>query len=57
MNPRKFFTQSNALASQYGMLTNTHGQQAGLRGDNARTYAAMGPDMSWLPPLLMLMNK
>lgn len=48
---------ANTLASQYGMLTNTHGQQAGLRGDNTKTYAAMGPDMSWLPPLLMLMGK
>lgn len=48
---------ANTLASQYGMQTNVYGQHAGLRGDNARTYAAMGPDMSWLPPLLMLMNK
>lgn len=48
---------ANTLASQYGMQTNVYGQHAGLRGDNARTYAAMGPDMSWLPSLLMLMNK
>ena len=48
---------ANALASQYGMQTGAYGQQAGIRGDNARAYAAMGPDMSWLPPLLMLMNK
>ena len=48
---------ANTLASQYGMQTGAYGQQAGIRGDNARTYAAMGPDMSWLPPLLMLMNK
>lgn len=50
-------TIANTLASQYGALTNAYGQQAGLRGDNARTYAAMGPDLSWLPPLLLLMNK
>ena len=48
---------ANTLASQYGAQTNVYGQHAGLRGDNARTYAAMGPDMSWLPPLLMLMTK
>lgn len=48
---------ANTLASQYGMLNSAYGQQAGIRGDNARAYAAMGPDMSWLPPLLMLMNK
>lgn len=48
---------ANTLASQYGMLNSAYGQQAGLRGDNTKTYAAMGPDMSWLPPLLMLMGK
>lgn len=48
---------ANTLASQYGMMSSAYGQQAGIRGDIARTYAAMGPDMSWLPPLLMLMGK
>ena len=48
---------ANTLASQYGMLTNVYGQQAGLRGDNTKTYAAMGPDMSWLPMLFMFKGR